>query len=159
MKNNNALWWIVGIIVVVLIIMLVVRKNKSDVVVGDVTGDQTSLEASEDVSEGSVNDPKTSGGTAVTLSYQQALTKYADKRIQFNDMCGATPNTVTYKDNTGIMLDNRSAKSRTIKVGTTYTVKPWGFKIITLPDTYLKSSTILIDCDKQQNVATILVQE
>jgi hypothetical protein len=99
------------------------------------------------------------GATAATISYTNALIKYADRRIQFNPTCQAFPNTVTYKDNTGIMLDNRSPVARTIKVGTNYTVKAWGFKIVVLPDIYLKSKTILIDCDKSQNVATILVQE
>ena len=95
----------------------------------------------------------------MTVAYADALVKYKDRRIQFNASCQASPRSVTYKDNTGIMLDNRSAQSRTIKVGTTYTVKGYGFKIITLPDIYLKSSTLLVDCDKQQNVATVLVQE
>jgi hypothetical protein len=66
---------------------------------------------------------------------------------------------VTYKDNSGIMIDNRSAQTRTVKVGTTFTIKPYGFKIVVLPDIYLKSQKILVDCDKMQNVATVLVQE
>jgi hypothetical protein len=97
---------------------------------------------------------------SASISYANALVKYADRRIQLNDSCQASrPNTVTYKDNTGIMIDNRSAKTRTVKVGETYTIKPYGFKIVVLPDVYLKSKTIMVDCDKSQNVATILVQE
>ncbi|MEK7227921.1 MAG: hypothetical protein AAB681_01030, partial [Patescibacteria group bacterium] len=92
-------------------------------------------------------------------SYANALVKYKDRRIQFDDTCRAFPSTVTYKDNTGIMLDNRSAQTRIIKVGSTYTVKPYGFKIIVLPDIYLKSKTLLVDCGAAQNVATILIQE
>lgn len=161
MKNNNKIIWIIlAVIVIVLVIILVKKSPSGDDMMGDTTnGSDTALEASEDVSEGSVNAPTSGSSPAVTIAYAEALVKYKDRRIQFNDACAATPNTVTYKDNTGIMLDNRSAQSRTIKVGTTYTVKGYGFKIITLPDIYLKSSTLLVDCDKQQNVATVLVQE
>jgi hypothetical protein len=148
-----------GVVVVILLVILLVKPKGDSNMMGDADNNSdTALEATEDVSEGSVNAPA-AGGQAVTMSYQKALETYKDRRIQFNDACAATPNTVTYKDNTGIMLDNRSAQSRTIKVGTTYTVKGYGFKIVTLPDIYLKSSTLLVDCDKQQNVATVLVQE
>lgn len=118
--------------------------------------DKTSLpEGVEDTTAGSV---KATTPAAVTLSYQQALEQYKDKRIQFDNSCASTPKVVTYKDNTGIMLDNRSATTRTIKVGTAYTVKGYGFKIITLPN-ITTQKTFLVDCDGQQNVATILVQE
>ena len=96
---------------------------------------------------------------AAPISYANALVKYANRRIQLDPMCQAHPNTVSYKDNIGIMIDNRSAKTRTVKVGSTFTIKPWGFKIIILPDVYLVAKTILVDCDQSQNVATILVQE
>ena len=99
------------------------------------------------------------GAKGTSLSYKDALIKYADKRIQFDQACQAVPNNVTYKDNTGIMLDNRSPQARTIKIGTNYTVKGYGFKIVFLPDVYLKAKTILVNCDKSKNVATILVQE
>lgn len=99
------------------------------------------------------------GAGSALISYANALVKYADRRIQLDASCQAHPNTVTYKDNTGIMIDNRSPKTRTVKVGTTFTIKSWGFKIVVLPDVYLKSKTILVDCDQSQNVATISVQE
>ena len=102
---------------------------------------------------------QTAGVGAVSISYANALIKYADRRIQLDTACQARPIAITYKDNTGIMIDNRSPQTRTVKVGITFTIKPYGFKIVVLPDIYLKSKTILVDCDKSQNVATILVQE
>lgn len=95
----------------------------------------------------------------VNLSYADALKIYADRRIQLDTACQATPNVVTYKDNTGIMIDNRSAKTRTVKVGDTYIIKPYGFKIVVLPDIYLKAKKIYLNCDKSISVATILIQE
>lgn len=149
--KNKAVWIVLGIIVVALIIFLAAQSGQGG------PSDTAAQEGTEDVSTGSVN-----AGSGGTLSYQQALTRFADRRIQFftaYDACQATPNDVTYKDNTGIMLDNRSAGTRTIKIIDTYSVKAWGFKIVTLPDTYRASKTILVDCDRSQNVAQILVQE
>ena len=160
------MYYVLGVVVVILVVLIVLNiMQPSYETITPNADDGTALDSnltpddiakiSEDTSEGSVN----VGATAATISYTNALIKYADRRIQFNPTCQAFPNTVTYKDNTGIMLDNRSPVARTIKVGTNYTVKAWGFKIVVLPDIYLKSKTILIDCDKSQNVATILVQE
>lgn len=162
-NKNNTLWIILGIVVVALVVVLIVRstgKNKMDGTA--TTGDQAAM-TTTGTPEGTLDTtdaPATTGGTAVTIAYQDALVKYADRRIQFNDMCQATPNTVTYKDNSGIMLDNRSATARSIKIGAnTYAIKGYGFKIVTLPDTYRESSKYLVDCGTAQNVATILVQE
>jgi len=102
---------------------------------------------------------QTTGTVASAISYANALVKYADRRIQLDPTCQAHPNTVTYKDNTGIMIDNRSSQTRTVKVGITFVMKPYTFKIVVLPDVYLVSKTLLIDCDQSQNVATVLVQE
>jgi len=151
--KNKTVWIVVAIIVVALIAFFAMRGDQA------ITSDSESaqIESTEDVSSGSAT--KASG--AASLSYQQALATYATRRIQFDGTCQANPNQVTYKDNTGIMLDNRSPASRTIKMGTfgSYSVKAWGFKVITLPDTYRASKTILVDCGTSQNVATILVQE
>lgn len=158
-NNSKTIWIIVGAVVLILLIVLFAKTKSDKSMTDDTTATpDTALEATEDTSTGSVNESK-NGGQAVSISYAKALETYKDRRIQFNDSCTATPNNITYKDNTGIMLDNRSSKSRTIKVGTTYTVKGYGFKIITLPDTYRQNKTLLVDCDGQQNVATILVQE
>lgn len=159
-NQNKTLWVILGVVVIALVVVLIVRgtgKKMNDQVPagGDVPATQEPA-GTEDVS----GTQGTTAGTAVSIAYQDALVKYADRRIQFNAQCQAVPNTVTYKDNSGIMLDNRSNVTRTIKVGTTYTIKPYGFRIITLPNTSLvKGTTLLVDCDKSQNVATVLVQE
>lgn len=166
-QNKNMWMWVAVAVVVIGIVGFLVMDKKDSEDMDSLENDQTAMDAKdmqvpdgeEDVTEGSVNVKTDATSPQVTLSYQQALEKYKDRRIQFDNSCATTPKSVTYKDNTGIMLDNRSAKTRTIKVGETYTVKAYGFKIITLPDTYLKSKTLLVDCDGQQNVATVLVQE
>ena len=149
-KNNlkTWIWAIVAIVVVVAIVFFFVSANKQ--AVKQVTTEPSSV---QDISSQDI------GAGAVSISYADALIKYADRRIQLDTTCQAHPTNVTYKDNTGIMIDNRSPQTMTVKVGTTFTIKPWGFKIVVLPDVYLVSKTLLVDCNQRQNVATILVQE
>jgi hypothetical protein len=153
-KSNIWVWALVIVGILVIVIFFSYQKKEQDiapvVVAPIVEPIVVEPESVEDIVLGS---------KAVSMSYADALVKYADRRIQLDKNCQAFPNTVTYKDNTGIMIDNRSPQTRTVKVGTTVTIKGYGFKIITLPDVYLSTKTILIDCDGSQNVATILVQE
>ena len=156
-KNNLRMWtWIIVAVIVVAVVLIFVFQNKQIVTtttVAPVNTVTTEPSSTQDISASDI------GAGSVSISYANALIKYSDRRIQLNSICQATPNKVTYKDNTGIMIDNRSAQTRTVKVGTTFTIKPWGFKIVVLPDVYLKAKTILVDCGQYQNVATILVQE
>lgn len=158
-QNNIQIWiWVVIAVIVVAGILFFIFGNKNPV---NPTTNTTGTNNTVTTEPASVQDisPQDIGAGSVSISYANALIKYADRRIQLDATCQAHPNTVTYKDNTGIMIDNRSAQARTVKVGTTFTIKPWGFKIVVLPDVYLKTKTLLVDCGQYQNVATILVQE
>ena len=157
--TNKALWIVLGVIVVAAIVLAIIFGGKGTMSPSGTTGDTTQEpDSTQDVGDTAAGGT-TSGAGAATLSYQQALTQYATRRIQLDAQCQAHPNIVTYKDNTGIMIDNRSAVARTVKIGTTYTIKPWGFRIITLPNTDRSISTYFVDCDSRQNVASIEVQE
>ena len=164
MKNNKVLLWVLGALAVVLIVVAVVyvRKNDTDMTGEDVVRNDTvggEVVPTEDVSEGSVTTP-VAGSGSVTLSYQQALTKYASARMQFDAQCATTPKQATWKNGTLIMLDNRSALPRTIRLGGmgNVSIKAWGFKIVKLSASNLPQ-TLLVDCGVQQNVASILVQK
>lgn len=97
----------------------------------------------------------------VTMSYQKALETYKDNlRLQLSgaDFCQVSPNNVMYKNGTSIMIDNRSANTRNIKIGSTsYSIEGYGFKIVKLSSTTLPA-TLLMDCGTQQNIAKILLQ-
>ena len=56
------------------------------------------------------------------------------------------------------MIDNRSGTARTVRVSSNYSIPAYGFKIVKLssPTT---PAIWYIDCDKSQNVATILIQK
>ena len=150
MKNKNVWVWVVIVAVVFVVWFTISNNKKVEVVQPQTASDQSVMPGTEDVVNNS-NDVK-------PLSYQQALTKYKDKRIQLDTKCQATPNNVTYKNNTSIMIDNRSPVARTLKIGGVVSVKAWGFKIVNLSSTKLPA-TWLVDCDKSQNVATILIQK
>lgn len=97
---------------------------------------------------------------AASISYADALVKYKDSRIQLGstNTCVATPRLATYKNGTTLMVDNRGPVVRTVKVGGTYTVNAYDFKLITLSSSNLPE-TLYVDCNDQQNVATILIQD
>lgn len=156
-NNNNNVWiGIIAVIIIAVVIFLVIKSKNtmnSSVYQNDNSGSVVEPESVQDVSG------QSSVVSSTAISYADALVKYADRRIQLDSNCQAYPNEVTYKDNTGIMIDNRSDATRTVKIGTTFSVSPYSFRIVVLPNVYLQSKTILVDCDSSQNVATILVQE
>ena len=96
--------------------------------------------------------------TAATMSYANALAQYKDARIQLDEECRATPTYATFKNNASIMIDNRSAVPRTVRLGSVFNMKAWDFKIVKLSSTTLPA-TWYMDCGTSQNVASILIQK
>lgn len=148
-KNKLQMWVLVAAAIIIAIILFFVFGGKQMVN----NQPTTEPESVQDI------DTQDTGIAASAISYNDALIKYAGRRIELDKDCHGYPASISYKDNVGIMIDNRSSMTRTVKVGTTFTIKPWGFKIVVLPDVYLVSKTLLVDCDGSQNVATILIQE
>ena len=138
------------VVVLILVIFGFWALSKDSVVVNNKVAE---VVPTEDVREGSV-----STGVAAPITYAQALKTYKDARIQLNPDCQASPNNVTYKNNTSIMIDNRSDKKRTVKLGSSFTVPAYGFKIVRLSSATLPA-TWYVNCDNSKNVATILIQK
>ncbi|MFA7285761.1 MAG: hypothetical protein WC011_02860 [Candidatus Paceibacterota bacterium] len=160
-KNKN-IWMIGGIVLVVIAVIVFMSTQKNDA--DDVLENENNIVQEEVVVEENVAgeldttpDKDVATSPAVSLSYEQALIKYKDARLQLDKTCQASPDKMTFKNGTSIMLDNRAPVSRTVKVGSTYTIKAYGFKIIKLSASKLPV-TYLVDCDKSQNVSTILLQ-
>lgn len=157
--KNNTLWIIlaVGVLIVAVTLFVMNKKDADDVAVEDGSDsevvDRNDVDGVEDISEGSVN----ASSPAVSLSYQQALVKYKDARIQLDKTCQASPDKMTFKNGTSIMIDNRAPVARTVKVGSTFSIKAYGFKIVKLSSDTIPA-TWLVDCDGSQNVSTILIQ-
>ena len=145
------LWLGLVIIVILGLVIININKDKAEVMVvpaGDTSADVI------DVTD--IEAPTTTGTGAASISYQNALVKYKDARIQLNDQCQATPRTSGYKVGASVMIDNRADVSRSVLFnGTRYTIGALSFKIVKLN----AAKTFLVDCDKSQNVATITVQK
>ena len=167
-KIKNGWIWVLGAIAVVLVIFLAVQNSSQNTVVAPANQGTTTIVPSdtttepagtEDTSAGSVS-VSSSGVVATTLSYDQALNKYANQRIQFDTGCQATPNAEVYINNTVVMLDNRSPDSRLLHMGGlgNTTVKAWGFKLFKISSAKLPM-TFAIDCGNYQNVATITIDK
>ncbi len=156
-KNKNTILVIVGLVVIALIVLMVVKNKQKTNTAVPVVPD--SVEQVDDTTtQPTTNKRSTVKTPAASISYQQALVKYKDHRIQLGQDCQATPTNVTYKNGTSIMIDNRSSVARTVKVGSSYTINAWSFKVINLTSSTLPA-TWLVDCGAQQNVATILIQK
>src|SRR3989344_8951008 len=125
MENSKSLWVGLGAVVVVVALVFLVMsgRNSAPVQVADENLDESVL-STEDLSEGSVN--VNAPAPTAPLSYQEAIAKYGDARLQLDRACQASPSRMTFKNNTNIMIDNRASVSRTVKVGSVFTVKAYG---------------------------------
>jgi hypothetical protein len=160
-KNSNV-WMIGGIILVIVAILIFIftQDKKEEVLENNenIVQEEVIVEDAEIVGElDTTGDVEVATSPAVSLSYAQALIDYKGARLQLDKTCQASPNNMTFKNGASMMLDNRSPVTRTVKVGSTYTIKPYGFRIIKLSSSTVPV-TYLVDCDQSQNVSTILLQ-
>src|SRR6266404_675593 len=109
-----------------------------------------SVNSATDATKNSVTNPK-------QLDYAGALIVYKNARLQLNEDCQASPSAMTFKNNSYMMVDNRASVARTVKIGSTFTVPAYGFRILKLSSAQLPI-TWYVDCGTSQNVATVLVQ-
>jgi hypothetical protein len=167
MKNNTkVLWTVVAAVIAIIIIgyAIHIHKVRQMPSVSDDTQVQNSqngnsLVSTEDISTGSIH-AAPSGMQAPVLGYEQALAEYASRRVQFDTNCQAKPANATFKNGVTLMLDNRSPEARTIHMGSfgDYSVKAWGFKIVSLTSAVLPNA-MAVDCNSLQNVAIITLQK
>ena len=104
--------------------------------------------------------PTASPTTAGKLSYSDAIKKYGNYRIQFDQACQAHPNNITFKSGTKVMFDNRATVARTINFnGTKYRIASYDYEVINMVSPNGYPATVMVDCDKSQNVASVLLQK
>ena len=128
------------------------------------TGSQTptvSPQVSESVSPSATLAPgktATPRPTTSTLTYSQAINLYVGKRIQFDQLCKASPANSTFKNGVNIMFDNRSGDARTITIdGKAYSFAGYGWRIIYLSSKTLPH-TVKMNCGSTTNVGQIILQ-
>ena len=155
MKNLKKYWWIVVIVVAALTSVAYIKVSNKKL------GPSSSASPSPSVSTSpAVKKPASSGGSAQTApkTYDQLVDEYKDRRIQFDQNCQATPNSITYNNETKIMLDNRSAQPAKVTVGgTSYSLIGYGWQLVTLSSKTLPKE-LQIDCGRAVNVGKILLQ-
>ncbi len=159
MTENKKNLIIGGVIVLGLVVAIIILFSmiKDKAVVVPEVAPETNGEVSEVVPPKTVVPVK---NPVVKDSYSKALAEYSQngRRIQFNESCQATPFLSTFANGTTIMLDNRSSQDRTIRIGTkTYNVSAYSYDLAKL-SVATSPTTYYVDCDSQQNPATIIVQ-
>ncbi len=153
MKNTTLV--LVIVVVVAIIIVFAVAGGRST----NAPTISPTVTASSVVSTAPVASKKPAPTTSsVSIAYADAVKKYAGTRLQFDAQCQASPNQITIKKGTAIMLDNRSGDARTVSVGSVkYSLAGYGFRILT-PTSPTLPATLLIDCGSAKNVGRINIQ-
>ncbi|HVZ11043.1 MAG TPA: hypothetical protein VG941_01300 [Candidatus Paceibacterota bacterium] len=154
---NKKLWWVIGAIIVVVIAVWAVRWNRSG------KTEESPSPSPSLISEVPVESPASgigpSGSAAGSSSYTNLVAQYKDARIQFDAHCQAIPATVSIKNGTKIMFDNRSGDTRFITInGVSYRFPGYGYWIIPLTSTALPK-TLTLNCGSAVNVGTIMIQK
>lgn len=127
-------------------------------------GPMTSVSSSPTPNISTSTTPKSSvkvtpKATVSTGTYGQLVDQYVGKRIQFDQYCQANPGSATFKNDTTIMLDNRSGDARIVTVGgVQYSLGGYGYKLVTVSSTVLPK-TLNLNCGAAVNVGQILLQK
>ncbi|MEO8065493.1 MAG: hypothetical protein ABI643_01395 [Candidatus Doudnabacteria bacterium] len=153
MSDKNKYLWIVGGLVVVALAIWLIASNSNNT-----SGPSNTYTPQTPTTQTPPTTTPSTAPGAASAAYTAALTKYAATRIQIQNNCQVVPNRSVYKTGTAIMLDNRTNVTRTVKLDSTFVIPAFGFKITTLSGGTLPR-TILVDCDKSQNVATITLEK
>ena len=152
---------VLGLVSIVAVIIIVIAGHAFFASDSSKTGDQPVVAQSEI----SAPAPKTYVKSEVKtvpevpkISYADALVKYKDYRIQFDDKCNILTFKNVYKNNTEIMIDNRGS-AKMFRVGDNQlSIAAYDFAIIKLQSGTLPE-VIGVDCGSKQNVSEITIEK
>jgi len=146
-------------VVAVIVLLIVVYVVSGNIKKSSAPSPSSAPTANESVSPSPTVRPTSSATPSAVLNYQDAVKKYAGTRIQFDMYCQASPNQITIKKGSAIMIDNRSGDARTFAVGTVnFTLPGYGFRIMT-PTSKTLPATQFIACGSAQNVGRVIIQQ
>ncbi|PWB38328.1 MAG: hypothetical protein C3F02_04965 [Parcubacteria group bacterium] len=159
--NKKSLLFISIITLLALILIIIIVKTNNNTVVYTPPISPVVIKNSTSTPVKKVSPTKTTVKT-VSLDYGSAKTMYEGHRIQFND-CLATPNKMTVKNGTKIMLDGRSATGNKVSMGgVTYNLENYQFKIATITAKQLPA-ILTVNCTNASgphyNIASISVAQ
>lgn len=146
---------LIGGVLIVVIAFLAIRYGSRP----KETQEQTPIEIPKEEVSAPVYKPTKATSNEVStpsLPYGEAVVKYKNSRIQFDQGCQAIPANQSFKVGTDIMLDNRSPKPATISIGSkVYLVEAYGYQVVDLSTEGL----FMANCNGQKNVLTLSVQK
>lgn len=159
--NNKTGWGIVVAAIVLVVAGALIYMqwgDKDSAYVAKENGMEEGGEAATSTEPATSTDASNGAAAPAKLSYAAALKKYGANRIQFDTKCATEQNKLTFKAGTDVMFDNRAGVSRTITFGgTKYAIARYDYRVLRMTARSYPA-TVLVDCDKQQNVATITIQ-
>lgn len=131
--------------------------NNSLVPAGEVTAQSQSLFIDENIPQNQIVSKSfiIRPGTS-RLSYDEALGLYQNATLQFNEDCQLSSASRSFGLNNEVLIDNRSSKSRKIKIGEiSMIVGPYDFGFMILRE---KGTNISVDCNDRKNIANLIIQ-
>lgn len=160
--RDKRVWYGIGALAVLLIfggIVWLVTKPAAEMPAGQ-NASSTGQEQAATTTVATTTPSPSSVKTTVSksLTYEQALAQYADRRIQIQPGCQLSPANTVFKNGTYVMFDNRTPSAQTIALdGVRYTIGAYGFRIIRLYAVRLPHA-ITIDCGSGRNNGQITLQ-
>ncbi|MDO8669046.1 MAG: hypothetical protein Q7K65_02000 [Candidatus Buchananbacteria bacterium] len=155
MDNKKMVWVALGLVVLAGLVWWLVSSNKSQ----DPTPVTNTDSTVNTPAPTPTPPPVATAPKSNNANYNADLIKYGTNRIQFQENCQSVPNNMVFKNGTAVMLDNRASIQHVVKIDSkSYTIGAYNYTTITLSNSKLPH-TILVDCDKSQNVATILLEK
>ncbi len=156
----NKTWWIVLIVIVVGAWWM--YSNKTNL---PGYGDLNPVNYSPSPTPGKSlkASPKTSEPESVSADYNTLLKQYVGRYIQFDSLCHGIPGQMVVKKGQSILLDNRSADTKTIKLDSqSYMLPGYNYRIVLIGTTKPLPYSLGIDCKSvngsTENTAVINVQ-
>lgn len=150
--NKKIVWLLLGVAAVAAV-WVTMRKEGYDL--GDLQASPTPTVSATGTPKAQAAPPK---GTPNNAAYSTYVQQYGNRRLQFDQLCQASPQSLAVANNTSIMLDNRSGDARTVTVGgVSYSLPGYGYTFVTAKSSTLPK-TLTINCGSAVNVGQILVQ-
>lgn len=96
-------------------------------------------------------------GNHAGLTYGAAVRFFGERRMQFDENCVATPNSIVIKSGLSFMFDNRSPQPMSFALdGRRNYLRSYDFTVLLLSSSRLPH-TVVVDCGSGKNSAQIIL--
>jgi len=142
----SKIWWIM--LVVIAVGAWWIYTNKTIVLPGYGNPSSSSSPTPSQVkSYKSSKKPTAPEPSSMSTDYTALIQQYSDKKVQFNEFCHGIPGQLVVKKGQQILLDNRSADTKTIRLDSqTYVLSGYGYKVVVVSTSNPLPYSLGIDC-------------